>query len=155
MVTLLQQIACQFEATAPTKAKELRRIDQVYIAYDFHQNAISNASHASEADHLLHFLPRMARMKDFRLYRIGVGARQNGGYARQAVAVLDAQHLPTPGNTLAVLDPQGVEGIGTGEHDSRQYSFEIWQALQYRYGRGCALLTTRQPLALPIEAIAL
>ncbi|MFO1370851.1 MAG: hypothetical protein U1F42_00045 [Candidatus Competibacteraceae bacterium] len=147
MPNVLQQIAQQLENIDPEKAKELHRIDEVYASFGLNDTI---AAHAGEGDgaanHLLHYLPRMARMRNFRLYRIGVGEQMNGGYAHQAVALLDARHLPTPGNTLAVLDPadtmvadplHSVDGL-------HQYSFEDWLNLQTCYGHGCALIPDRQ-----------
>lgn len=141
MPSVLQQIAQQFENIDPEKANELRRIDQVYTDFGFNDNAAAQTDDGA-ARRLLHYLPRMAKMKGFRLYRIGVGEQENGGYAHQAVALLDARHLPTPGNTLAVLDPVGVEAAppATSDEESHQYFFEVWQTLQYYYGHGCALI---------------
>lgn len=145
MPSVLQQIAQQFEQIDPDKANELRRIDQVYTDFGFNDGAAVPADDGA-ARRLLHYLPRMARMKGFRLYRIGVGEQENGGYAHQAVALLDARHLPTPGNTLAVLDPSGVEAEppAASDEESRQYFFEVWQTLQYYYGHGCALIPDSQ-----------
>ncbi len=145
MPSVLQQIAQQFEQIDPDKANELRRIDQVYTDFGFNDSATAPADDGA-ARRLLHYLPRMARMKGFRLYRIGVGEQENGGYAHQAVALLDARHLPTPGNTLAVLDPAGVEAEPpvASDEESRQYFFEVWQTLQYYYGHGCALIPDSQ-----------
>lgn len=144
MSSVLQQIAEQFECIDPDKANELRRIEQVYIHFGFDDSIATQASDKEGATgRLLHYLPRMARMKDFRLYRIGVGEQENGGYAHQAVALLDAHHLPTPGNTLAVLDPIGTEASTTptaSDELSHQYFFEVWQTLQRYYGQGCALI---------------
>lgn len=144
MSSVLQQIARQLESIDPDKAKELRRIDDVYASFGFNNNVAAHTDdHA--ARHLLHHLPRMARMKGFRLYRIGVGEQENGDYAHQAVALLDARHLPTPGNTLAVLDPVGIDAapMEMSEEESRQYFFEVWQTLQYYYGHGCALISDK------------
>ena len=151
MSSVLQQIARQLEAIDPDKAKELRRIDDVYASFGFNNNAAAHTDdHA--ARHLLYHLPRMARMKGFRLYRIGVGEQENGNYAHQAVALLDAHHLPTPGNTLAVLDPVGVEidtaPLEMSDEESRQYFFEVWQTLQYYYGHGCALISDKPTATL-------
>jgi len=148
MPSVLQQIAQQFESIDPDKANELRRIDDVYTSFGFNDSATADDGAARR---LLHYLPRMARMKGFRLYRIGVGEQENGGYAHQAVALLDAHHLPTPGNTLAVLDPVGVEAVPLEARDeeSHQYFFEVWQTLQYHYGHGCALIPDRQPAQTP------
>ncbi|MCB1920249.1 MAG: hypothetical protein KDJ28_09765 [Candidatus Competibacteraceae bacterium] len=152
MSSVLQQIAEQFECIDPDKANELRRIEQVYTRFGFDDN---NAAQGSDQDgatrRMLHYLPRMARMKDFRLYRIGVGEQENGGYAHQAVALLDAHHLPTPGNTLAVLDPIGTEASTPTASDetSHQYFFEVWQTLQHHYGHGCALIPDRQASTKP------
>jgi len=147
MSSVLQQIAEQIECIDPGKANELRRIEQVYINFGFDNHEATQASDKEGATlRLLHYLPRMARMKDFRLYRIGVGEQENGGYAHQAVALLDARHLPTPGNTLAVLDPIGTE-VSTPPVDdetSHQYFFEVWQTLQRYYGQGCALIPDHQ-----------
>ncbi len=153
MSSVLQQIAEQFECIDPDKANELRRIEQVYTHFGFDGSIVAQASDKESATRrLLHYLPRMARMKDFRLYRIGVGEQENGGYAHQAIALLDAHHLPTPGNTLAVLDPIGAETSTTpsasddvsrpsaSDDVSHQYFFEVWQTLQHYYGRGCALI---------------
>lgn len=154
MPSVLQQIAQQFECVDPDKANELRRIEQVYTHFGFNDNTSAEMGEEDSATlRLLHYLPRMARMKDFRLYRIGIGERENGGYAHQAVALLDAHHLPTPGNTLAVLDPIGtdVSKPATSDEESHQYFFEVWQTLQYHYGRGCALIPDHQ--ALPHTAV--
>ncbi|HRF43017.1 MAG TPA: hypothetical protein PLD30_02090 [Candidatus Competibacteraceae bacterium] len=144
MSSVLQQIAEQFECIDPDKANELRRIEQVYTHFGFDDSIAAQAGDKESATRrLLHYLPRMARMKDFRLYRIGVGEQENGGYAHQAIALLDAHHLPTPGNTLAVLDPIGAETSTTpsaSDDVSHQYFFEVWQTLQHYYGRGCALI---------------
>ena len=141
MPSVLQEIAQRFEVVDPAKAKELRRIEQVYIRFGLSDGA---AVHINDSEgttrRLLRFLSRMARMKDFRLYPIGVGERERGRYAHQAIALLDARHLPTPGNTLAVLDPTGADAPADPDNGSRQYSFEAWQNLQRRYGHGCALL---------------
>ncbi|MCB1769217.1 MAG: hypothetical protein KDJ31_05870 [Candidatus Competibacteraceae bacterium] len=147
MSSVLQQIAEQFECIDPDKANELRRIEQVYTHFGFDDNNIAQGSDQEGATRrMLHYLPRMARMKDFRLYRIGVGEQKNGGYAHQAVALLDAHHLPTPGNTLAVLDPIGTEASTPAASDetSHQYFFEVWQTLQHHYGHGCALIPDYQ-----------
>lgn len=145
MPSVLQQIAQQFEGIDPDKANELRRIDDVYTSFGLNDSASQAEEGATRR--LLHYLPRMARMKGFRLYRIGVGEQENGGYAHQAVALLDARHLPTPGNTLAVLDPVGVDAAPpvASNEESHQYFFEVWQTLQYHYGHGCALIPDRQP----------
>ncbi|MBS1220535.1 MAG: hypothetical protein H6R23_155 [Proteobacteria bacterium] len=140
MHSVLQQIALQFEHSDPDKARELRRIHSAYIAFGLNDSAV--AASDESAARLLRYLPRMARMKNFRLYRIGVGEQANGAYAHQAVALLETRHLPTPGNTA---------GIGNVENpvrddDTHQYPFEVWQALQHQYGHGCALLpNSRQP----------
>jgi hypothetical protein len=147
MPSVLQEIAQRFEGIDPDKAKELLRIEQVYTHFGLDDDTAAPTSDGDgAARRLLHYLPRMARMKGFRLYRIGVGEQANGRYARQAVALLDARHLPTPGNTLAVLDPLGITtDIPAAEDDnSRQYSFEVWQHLQHHYGYGCALLPDSQ-----------
>jgi len=146
MLSVLQQIALRLEKVDLEKAQELRRIDSAYCYFGLSDSA-TVAHHEDPTGRLLRHLPRMARMKNFRLYRIGVGEQANGSYAHQAVALLETRHLPTPGNTLVVLDPSG---IGTAEPpdrdgDARQYSFEVWRDLQHRYGRGCALLSNRQP----------
>ena len=153
MPSVLKQIARQFEQIDPDKANELRRIDEVYTQFGF------NTSTAPQADdgatrRLLHYLPRMARMKGFRLYRIGVGEQENGDYAHQAVALLDAHHLPTPGNTLAVLDPVGVDATPpeSSTDECRQYFFEVWQTLQYYYGHGCALIPDKKPSSVSAPA---
>ena len=140
MSSVLQQIALRFEHTDPDKARELHRIHSAYIAFGLNDSAV--AASDGGADQLLRYLPRMARMKNFRLYRIGVGERANGAYAHQAVALLETRHLPTPGNTLAVLDPAGIGNAETPARDdeTHQYPFEVWQALQHRYGHGCALI---------------
>ena len=150
MSSVLQQIAEQFECIDSDKANELRRIEQVYTHYGFDDNNAAQGSDQEGATRrMLHYLPRMARMKDFRLYRIGVGEQENGGYAHQAVALLDAHHLPTPGNTLAVLDPIGTEAATPAASDevSHQYFFEVWQTLQHHYGHGCALIPDHQASA--------
>lgn len=140
MHSVLQQIALRFEDTDPDKARELRRIHSAYIAFGLNDGAVATSDDG--AARLLHYLPRMARMKNFRLYRIGVGERADGAYAHQAVALLETRHLPTPGNTLAVLDPAGIGNAETParDDDTHQYPFEVWQALQHQYGHGCALL---------------
>ena len=143
MSSVLQQIAQQFEAIDPGKANELRRIDDVYTSFGFNDSTVGQNDDGA-ARRLLHYLPRMAKMRGFRLYRIGVGEQENGDYAHQAVALLDARHLPTPGNTLAVLDPlpldvDVVPAVHSDEQ-SHQYFFETWQTLQYHYGHGCALI---------------
>jgi len=141
MSSVLQQIALQFEHTDPDKARELHRIHSAYLAFGLNNGAAA-ASNDGAAAQLLRYLPRMARMKNFRLYRIGVGEQPNGAYAHQAVALLETRHLPTPGNTLAVLDPAGIGNteIPVRDDDTHQYPFEVWQALQCQYGHGCALL---------------
>ena len=140
MPSVLQQIALRFEHTDPDKARELYRIHSAYLAFGLNDGAV--AASDDNAAQLLRYLPRMAHMKNFRLYRIGVGERANGAYAHQAVALLETRHLPTPGNTLAVLDPVGISSTETPAQDdnTHQYPFEVWQALQRQYGRGCALL---------------
>jgi len=146
MPSVLQEIAQQFEATDPEKARELRRIDAAYLNFGWNNDAVAAENDSDDPTRqLLHHLPRMARMKGFRLYPIGVGEQGDGRYAHQAIALLDAGHLPTPGNTLAVLDPTGTPAIELAAQDdgSRQYPFAIWQDLQRRYGRGCALLPSR------------
>ena len=144
MPSVLQEIAQQFEGVDPDKVKELHRIEQVYTHFGLEEGttATPTSDGGGAARRLLRYLPRMARMKGFRLYRIGVGEQANGIYARQAVALLDARHLPTPGNTLVVLDPLGIAtDAPTMEHDdSRQYSFEDWQHLQHHYGYGLSLI---------------
>ncbi len=146
MSSVLQQIAQQFESIDPDKAKELRRIDTVYT--DFGLNNGAPVAADDPALRLLHYLPRMARMKNFRLYRIGVGEQTSGEYVHQAVALLEAGHLPTPGNTLAVLDPIGINSSPPANRDSsHQYFFEVWQTLQHHYGHGCALLSERDPVS--------
>lgn len=141
MPSVLQEIAQQFEAVDPDKARELRRIEQVYLGFGLNDGAVAQTGDGDGATRrLLHYLPRMARMKGFRLYRIGVGERGNGCYAHQAIALLDARHLPTPGNTLAVLDPLGAAALESSDDGCRQYSFEAWQDLQRHFGYGCALL---------------
>ncbi len=143
MPSVLQEIAQQLETTDPEKARELRRIDAAYLNFGLTVDSIATGD-ADPTRQLLHHLPRMARMKGFRLYPIGVGEQGEGRYAHQAIALLDAGHLPTPGNTLAVLDPTGTPTIELAARDdgSRQYPFAVWQDLQSRYGRGCALLPT-------------
>lgn len=145
MHSVLQQIAQRFERTDPDKARELRRIHSAYIEFGLNDGAATACDDG--ADRLLRYLPRMARMKNFRLYRIGVGERANGAYAHQAVALLETHHLPTPGNTLAVLDPAGIGNSDTPVRDdnTHQYPFEVWQALQRQYGHGCALLPNSGP----------
>jgi len=140
MHSVLQQIALRFEHTDPDKARELRRIHSAYIEFGLNHGAV--AAPDDGAARLLRYLPRMARMKNFRLYRIGVGERANGAYAHQAVALLETRHLPTPSNTLAVLDPVGIDVNETParDDDTHQYPFEVWQSLQHHYGHGCALL---------------
>lgn len=141
MPSVLQEIAQQFEVVDPARARELRRIEQLYISFGLNDGATVQINDSESTTHrLLRFLSRMARMKDFRLYPIGVGERGQGRYAHQAIALLDARHLPTPGNTLAVLDPTGANAPAEPDNGSRQYSFEAWQNLQRRYGHGCALL---------------
>ena len=142
--SVLQQIAQQFENIDPDKAKELRRIDTVYADFGLNDGATMPADD-DPAWRLLHYLPRMARMKNFRLYRIGVGEQSSGGYAHQAVALLETGHLPTPGNALAVLDPIGINAPPpTTVEGSHQYFFEVWQTLQHHYGHGCALISDGQ-----------
>ncbi|MCB1824822.1 MAG: hypothetical protein KDJ54_09720 [Candidatus Competibacteraceae bacterium] len=142
MPSYLQQIASRFEDLEPDKARELLRIDAAYIRFGL-SDGVPGDPRDGAANRLLRHLPRMARMRHFRLYRIGIGERADGFYTHQAVALLDVHQLPTPGNTLAVLDPTGsVATHATArEHDFHQYSFEAWQDLQRHYGRGCALLT--------------
>lgn len=140
MPSVLQQIALRFEHTDPDKARELHRIHSTYLAFGLNHGAVAASNDG--ADQVLRYLPRMAHMKNFRLYRIGVGEQPSGAYAHQAVALLEACRLPTPGNTLAVLDPAGMGGakVQVRDDDTHQYPFEVWQALQHHYGRGCALL---------------
>lgn len=142
MPSVLQEIAQRFEIVDPAKARELRRIEQVYLSFGLNDDAVTQTSDGEGTTRrLLRFLSRMARMKDFRLYPIGVGERGPGRYAHQAIALLDARHLPTPGNTLAVLDPNGADTPPSDrDNGSRQYSFEAWRDLQRCYGHGCALL---------------
>ena len=142
MPSYLQQIASRFENLEPDKARELLRIDAAYIRFGLSDGVFGDPRDGA-ANRLLRHLPRMARMRHFRLYRIGIGERADGAYTHQAVALLDAQQLPTPGNTLAVLDPTGSVAIQATarEYDFHQYSFEAWQqGLQRHHGRGCALL---------------
>lgn len=143
--SVLQQIAIRFEDVDPDKARELRRIDSAYIRFGLNDDRTSDPREDA-ASHLLRYLPRMAHMRNFRLYRIGVGEQANGSYAHQAVALLEARHLPTPGNTLVVLDPKGISPIEplARDSDSHQYSFEVWRDSQQSYGHGCALITDRQ-----------
>ena len=146
MQSVLQQIALRFEHTDPDKARELRRIHSAYIEFGLNDGTVTASDDG--AAQLLRYLPRIAHMKNFRLYRIGIGERADGAYAHQAVALLETRHLPTPGNTLAVLDPAGIGGAETPaqDDDTHQYPFEVWQALQHQYGHGCALLpNSRQP----------
>lgn len=142
MSHVLQQIAQHFDDIDPDKARELRRIDTVYTHLGLDGVSISTDTCDNPTQRLLRHLPRMARMKGFRLYRIGVGAQANGRYAHEAVALLDARHLPTPGNTLAVLDlsETGISEVSSCVDDSHQYSFASWQNLQGQFGYGCALL---------------
>lgn len=141
MLSVLQEIAQQFDAVDPARAKELRRIEQVYTRFFLNDDSTDQLGDGEDtARRLLHFLSRKARLKEFRLYPIGVGERVHGRYAHQAIALLDARHLPTPGNTLAVLDPAGANPPPARNDELRQYSFESWQGLQGYYGRGCALL---------------
>ncbi len=142
MSHVLQQIAQHFDDIDPDKARELRRIDNVYTHLGLDGASIATDACDNPTQRLLRYLPRMARMKGFRLYRIGVGVQANGRYAHEAVALLDARHLPTPGNTLAVLDPgeTGISESSSSADDSHQYSFESWQNLQGHFGHGCALL---------------
>jgi len=155
MPSYLQQIASRFEDLEPDKARELLRIDAAYIRFGL-SNGVPGDPRDSAANRLLRHLPRMARMRHFRLYRIGIGERADGSYTHQAVALLDAQQLPTPGNTLAVLDPTGSVAIQATarEYDFHQYSFETWQGLQRHHGRGCALLanhpTPHRPSLKPL-----
>ncbi|MBZ4192880.1 MAG: hypothetical protein LAE24_01035 [Candidatus Contendobacter sp.] len=148
MSSVLQQIAQQFESIDPDKAKELRRIDTVYTDFGLNNGAATPAN--DPALRLLHYLPRMARMKNFRLYRIGVGEQTSGDYAHQAVALLEAGQLPTPGNTLAVFDPIGINESPppTTLDSSHQYFFEVWQTLQHYYGHGCALISDHDPVSI-------
>lgn len=140
MPSVLQQIALQFERTDPDKARELHRIHSAYLAFRLNDGAV--AASDDSADQVLRYLPRMAHMKNFRLYRIGIGEQANGAYAHQAVALLETRRLPTPANTLVVLDPAGIDSAETPvrNDDTHQYPFEVWQALQRQYGHGCALL---------------
>ena len=140
MLSVLQQIALQFERTDPDKARELHRIHSAYLAFRLNDSAV--AASDDSADLVLRYLPRMAHMKNFRLYRIGIGEQANGAYAHQAVALLETRRLPTPANTLVVLDPAGIDSAETPvrNDDTHQYPFEVWQALQRQYGHGCALL---------------
>ena len=146
MPSVLQEIAQQFEATDPEKARELRRIDAAYLNFGLNDGSVAADDDRDGPTHqLLHHLPRMARMKGFRLYPIGVGEQGDGRYAHQAIALLDAGHLPTPGNTLAGLDPTKTpppqpSARGDGSH---QYFFADRQDLQRHYGRGCTLLPHR------------
>ncbi|MBL8251764.1 MAG: hypothetical protein JNK31_08860 [Candidatus Competibacter sp.] len=141
MPSVLQEIAQQFDRIDPIRAKELRRIEQAYISFCLNDDAAEKPDAPEEStQHLLRFLSRMARVKEFRLYPIGVGERDHGRYAHQAIALLDSRHLPTPGNTLAVLDPVGAAAPVMPDQELRQYSFESWRTLQGYYGRGCALL---------------
>lgn len=141
MPSVLQEIARRFETVDPARARELRRIEQVYISFGLSDGAVARVGDSADTTRrLLRFIPRMARMRDFRLYPIGVGERDPGRFAHQALALLDARHLPTPGNALAVLDPNGA-GAPTDHGDGfRQYSFEVWRDLQRRHGPDCALL---------------
>lgn len=153
MPSYLQQIASRFENLEPDKARELLRIDAAYIRFGLSDGVFGDPRDGA-ANRLLRHLPRMARMRHFRLYRIGIGERADGAYTHQAVALLDAQQLPTPGNTLAVLDPTGnaTTQATVREHDCHQYSFETWQDLQGYYGRGCALLANHPtPLRPSLE----
>ncbi len=142
MSSFLQQIALRLKDIEPDKARELLRINAAYVCFGLSDHATTDPREGA-ANRLLRYLPKMARMKHFRLYRIGVGERADGFYAYQAVALLDARQLPTPGNTLAVLDPTGeIAAQATiQESDFHQYSLEAWQNLQRDHGRGCALLT--------------
>ncbi|MGB2683189.1 MAG: hypothetical protein WBE39_17985 [Candidatus Competibacter sp.] len=141
MPSVLQEIAQQFDGIDPIRAKELRRIEQAYISFCLNDDTTAKPGAREEnTQNLLRFLSRMARVKEFRLYPIGVGERDHGRYAHQAIALLDSRHLPTPGNTLAVLDPTGVDSPSAHSQELRQYSFESWRTLQGYYGRGCALL---------------
>jgi hypothetical protein len=143
MSHVLQQIAQHFDDIDPDKARELRRIDDVYTHLGLDGASIATDVCDNPTQRLLRYLPRMARMKGFRLYRIGVGQQPNGRYAHEAVALLDARQLPTPGNTLAVLDPSetGISDDASSWVDgSHQYSFASWQNLQGQFGHGCALL---------------
>ena len=142
MSHVLQQIAQYFDDVDPDKARELRRIDHVYTHLGLDDASIATDAYGNSTQRLLRYLPRMARMKGFRLYRIGVGQQPNGRYAHEAVALLDVRQLPTPGNTLAVLDPSetGINDASGWVDDSHQYSFASWQNLQSQFGHGCALL---------------
>ena len=144
MPSVLQEMAQRLEEIDLEKARELRRIDSAYLRFGL--SDITTVERDEDATgHLLRYLPRMARMRSFRLYRIGVGERANGSYARHAVALLEAAHLPTPGNTLVVLDPMGISTESREpDNDSRQYSFEVWRDSQQCHGRGCALITDRR-----------
>ena len=146
MSSVLQEIAQQFDSVDPARAKELRRIEQAYTSFCLSDGTAEPIEAREENTRtLLRFLSRMARVKEFRLYPIGVGERAHGRYAHQAIALLDSRHLPTPGNTLAVLDPVGMEAPCAPDQALRQYSFESWRSLQGHYGRGCALLPLNNP----------
>ena len=141
MSSILQEIAQQFDAVDPARAKELRRIEQVYSRFFLSDDPTDPLDDdEGMARRLLHFLSRKARLKEFRLYPIGVGEQAHGRYAHQAIALLDARHLPTPGNPSAVPEPAAATASLTRNDELRQYSFESWQDLQGHYGRGCALL---------------
>lgn len=141
MPSVLQEIAQRFETVDPARARELRRIEQVYISFGLSDGAVARIGDSEDTTRrLLRFIPRMARMRGFRLYPIGVGERDCGRFAHQALALLDARHLPTPGNALAVLDPKGTDTPTDPGDGFRQYSFEVWRDLQRRHGPDCALL---------------
>ena len=72
MPSVLQEIAQRLEEIDLEKARELRRIDSAYHCFGL--SDITTVDRDEDATgHLLHYLPRMARMRSFRLYRIGVG----------------------------------------------------------------------------------
>ena len=66
MPSYLQQIASRFENLEPDKARELLRIDAAYIRFGLSDGVFGDPRDGA-ANRLLRHLPRMARMRHFRL----------------------------------------------------------------------------------------
>ena len=137
----------QLENIDPDKAKELLRIEQVYTYFGLDDSTINlNSDGDSATCRLLHYLPRIARMKGFRLYWTELENKLMCTALVRTLLCWMPVILPTPSNNLAVLNPLRIAtDIRTVEDKNpRQYYLEVWQHLQRYHGYGCALLHDSQ-----------